>query len=64
MLYLAAYTDAQFGKNFLITFKSFMTLDELFDLLVERFWIEPPENLAPEELEDWTKQKQTSIRLR
>ncbi|KAI0689705.1 ras guanine nucleotide exchange factor domain-containing protein [Cytidiella melzeri] len=56
--------DAQFGKNFLITFKSFMTLDELFDLLVQRFWIEPPENLTPEELEDWTKQKQTSIRLR
>jgi son of sevenless len=41
-----------------------MTLDELFDLLVERFWIEPPDNLAPEELEDWTRQKQTSIRLR
>lgn len=41
-----------------------MTLDELFDLLVQRFWIEPPDGLSPDELEDWTKQKQTSIRLR
>ncbi|KAI0345715.1 ras GEF [Trametopsis cervina] len=56
--------DAQFGKNFMITFKSFMTLDELFDLLVQRFWIEPPDNLNPSELEDWTKRKQTMIRLR
>ena len=48
----------------MITFKSFMSLDELFDLLVQRFWIEPPPNLTPEELEDWTKQKQVMIRLR
>ena len=48
----------------MITFKSFMTLDELFDLLVQRFWIQPPESLTPAELEDWTKQKQVMIRLR
>ena len=48
----------------MITFKSFMELDELFELLAARFWIEPPPNLAPEELEEWVKQKQTMIRLR
>ena len=48
----------------MITFKSFMTLDELFELLVQRFWIEPPDGLSNEEHEDWTKQKQQMIRLR
>ena len=56
--------DHTFSKSFMLTFKSFMSLDELFDLLVKRFWIEPPEGLTPEELEDWTKQKQVMIRLR
>ena len=56
--------DATFGKNFMITFKSFMTLDELFELLVQRFWIEPPDGLSPDELEDWSRQKQQMIRLR
>ena len=48
----------------MITFKSFMTLDELFELLVQRFWIQAPESLSPQELEEWTKQKQVMIRLR
>lgn len=48
----------------MITFKSFMRLDELFDLLVARFWIEAPANLTPEEYENWQKQKQVMIRLR
>ena len=41
-----------------------MGLDELFELLVARFWIEPPANLTPEEYENWQKQKQVMIRLR
>ena len=56
--------DPTFIKNFLMTFKSFMTLDELFELLVQRFWIQAPESLSPQELEEWTKQKQVMIRLR
>lgn len=47
-----------------MTFKSFMTLDELFNLLVNRYWIKPPENLNPTELEEWTKLKQHVIRMR
>lgn len=56
--------DHSFSKHFMITFKSFMDLDELFELLVARFWIEPPPDLTPEEHADWVKQKQVMIRLR
>lgn len=56
--------DPTFIKNFLMTFKSFMTLDELFDLLVARFWIQPPDDLNKAELEEWTKLKQHVIRVR
>jgi len=47
-----------------MTYKSFTTLDELFDLLVQRFWIKPPAQLTPSELEEWTKLKQHVIQLR
>lgn len=47
-----------------MTFKSFMTLDELFNLLVERFWIQPPPDLDSHELEDWRRHKQNIIRMR
>ena len=47
-----------------MTFKSFMTLDELFTLLVERFWIQPPPDLNSQELEDWRHNKQNIIRIR
>ena len=47
-----------------MTFKSFTTLDELFDLLVQRFWIQPPPKLTPEEREDWGKNKQHIIQMR
>jgi son of sevenless-like protein len=47
-----------------MTYKSFTTLDELFELLVQRFWIKPPPQLAPPELEEWTKLKQHVIQMR
>ncbi|KAI0372236.1 ras GEF [Pilatotrama ljubarskyi] len=53
-----------FNKNFLMTFKSFMTVDELFELLTKRFWIQPPSGLKPHELEEWTRLKQQVIRMR
>jgi son of sevenless-like protein len=40
-----------------MTFKSFMTLDELFNLLVQRFWVQPPPEMAQSEREDWLKRK-------
>ncbi|KAG6372747.1 hypothetical protein JVT61DRAFT_7143 [Boletus reticuloceps] len=36
-----------------MVFKLFMTLDELFNLLVERCWIQLPPNLNLHVLEDW-----------
>ena len=56
--------DTTFNQNFLMTFKSFMTVDELFDLLARRFWIAPPPNLSQSELEEWAKWKQNIIRVR
>ncbi|CAL1717053.1 unnamed protein product [Somion occarium] len=56
--------DPVFVKHFLMTYKSFMTLDELFDHLVERFHIKPPEGLTPFELDQWTKMKQYVVRMR
>ena len=41
-----------------------MTVDELFDLLVRRFWIEAPPTLTPSELEEWKKLKQHVVRVR
>ena len=47
-----------------MTFKSFTTLDELFNLLVDRFWIQQPPNLNSQELDDWKQNKQNIIRIR
>lgn len=48
----------------MMTFKSFTTVEDLFELLVERFRIQPPPNLAPKELENWGKLKQHVIQMR
>lgn len=47
-----------------MTYKSFTTVDELFDLLVKRFRIQPPPNLTPQELSEWEKLKQRLIQIR
>jgi son of sevenless-like protein len=57
-------TDTKYNKTFLMTYKSFTTTNELFDLLVARFWIKPPENIAPAELEEWKRLKQHVVRAR
>ncbi|KAJ6584771.1 ras guanine nucleotide exchange factor domain-containing protein [Mycena capillaripes] len=56
--------DPTFIKSFLMTFKSFTTVDDLFDLLVQRFWIQPPPKLTQAEREDWGKLKQHVIQMR
>ncbi|KAF9454846.1 ras GEF [Macrolepiota fuliginosa MF-IS2] len=56
--------DLPYARAFLMTYKDFTTLDELFDLLVQRFRLQPPENLTPKELENWTKLKQHIVRNR
>lgn len=47
-----------------MTYKSFTTTNDLFELLVQRFWIQPPDNLEPEELEEWKTLKQHVVRVR
>jgi son of sevenless len=47
-----------------MTYKSFSTTNELFDLLAARFWIQPPENITPAELEEWKRLKQHVVRAR
>lgn len=56
--------DAKFNDTFMMTFKSFSSVDEVFDMLVARFNIQPPDALTPEQLEEWKKIKKTPIRLR
>ncbi|KAJ7855909.1 ras guanine nucleotide exchange factor domain-containing protein [Mycena olivaceomarginata] len=56
--------DPTFIKSFLMTFKSFATVDDLFDLLVQRFWIQPPPKLTQTEREEWGKLKQHVIQIR
>jgi son of sevenless-like protein len=47
-----------------MTYTSFTSLDKLFELLVARFRIQPPDNLDPKEKEEWGKLKQHVIQAR
>ncbi|KAI6166678.1 ras GEF [Pisolithus thermaeus] len=58
------YADPKFNRAFLMTFRSFTTLDELLKLLIDRFWIQPPPNLDTEELGHWRRFKQYVVRMR
>ncbi|KAI5989018.1 ras GEF [Pisolithus albus] len=58
------YADPKFNRAFLMTFRSFTTLDELLKLLIDRFWIQPPPNLDTEDLGHWRKFKQYVVRMR
>lgn len=53
-----------FNTAMLLTFRSFTDARELFDLLVDRFSIQPPEGLTPEEFQTWTEKKQKPVRIR
>lgn len=56
--------DPNFNNTFLLTYRSFTTARELFELLVKRFAIQPPEGLNQEEYELWKDKKQKPIRFR
>lgn len=57
-------SDTAFFQAFLLTFRSFTSGDDLLDLLLERYNIQPPARLDSDEMNDWKKQKQTPIKLR
>lgn len=56
--------DSNFNNTFLLTYRSFTTARELFELLVLRFGIQPPEGLSPQDYETWREKKQGPIRFR
>lgn len=57
-------TDSSFNDTFLLTYRSFTSAREMFELLVKRFNIQPPDGLSQADFENWCKQKQKLIRLR
>lgn len=56
--------DSNFNNTFLLTYRSFTTARELFELLVQRFNIQPPEGLAIPDFDVWRDRKQKPIRFR
>ncbi|XP_044718051.1 rasGEF domain-containing protein [Hirsutella rhossiliensis] len=56
--------DSNFNNTFLLTYRSLTSARELFELLVKRFGIQPPEGLTQSEYEAWRDRKQKLIRFR
>ena len=56
--------DSVFNTTFLLTYKSFTTASELFELLVKRFSIQPPRGISEEDYKTWVDKKQRPIRFR
>ncbi|KAK2612967.1 cell division cycle-related protein [Conoideocrella luteorostrata] len=56
--------DSSFNNTFLLTYRSFTSARELFELLVKRFGIQPPEGLNQSDFEAWRDRKQKLIRFR
>ncbi|PGG95409.1 hypothetical protein GX51_08257 [Blastomyces parvus] len=56
--------DTSFNATFLLTYRSFTTASELFEMLVHRFTLQPPYGLDKADLQTWTEQKQIPIRIR
>lgn len=56
--------DTQFNSTFLLTYQSFTTAQELFEMLVKRFNIQPPPGLTREEYDTWEAQKLKLVRFR
>lgn len=56
--------DSSFNNTFLLTYRSFTTARELFELLVRRFETQPPDGMAQIDYEVWRDRKQKPIRFR
>lgn len=56
--------DSSFNNTFLLTYRSFTSARELFELLVKRFGIQPPAGLIQADFEVWRDRKQKLIRFR
>ncbi|KAI1824827.1 ras GEF [Xylaria intraflava] len=56
--------DTNFISTFLLTYRSFTTAREFFEVLVNRWNIQPPHGLHSSEYEMWREKKQKPIRFR
>ena len=56
--------DSTFNSTFLLTYKSFTTAPELFELLVKRFATQPPRGISENDYKTWVDKKQKPIRIR
>ena len=56
--------DSHFNNTFLLTYRSFTTASELFEMLVKRFSIQPPPGISQSEYNTWVEKKQKLIRFR
>nr|POF14258.1 cell division control protein 25 [Quercus suber] len=56
--------DSPFNNTFLLTYRSFTSAPELFELLVKRWSIQPPYGLGGTDLQTWVDKKQKPIRFR
>ncbi|KAG9234777.1 cell division control protein-like protein Cdc25 [Amylocarpus encephaloides] len=56
--------DSNFNNTFLLTYRSFTSARVLFEFLVKRFQIQPPEAMAHGDYEVWRDRKQKPIRFR
>ncbi|KAI7172164.1 guanine-nucleotide dissociation stimulator CDC25, partial [Hortaea werneckii] len=56
--------DSQYNNTFLLTYRSFTTAIELFEMLVKRWSVQPPYGLGGTELQTWVDKKQKPIRFR
>lgn len=56
--------DTAYFQAFMLTYRSFVTTDELVEHLIRRYHVEPPPDLNDEQLKEWKLRKMTPIRLR
>lgn len=56
--------DSPFNNTFLLTYRSFTTASELFEMLLKRWTIQPPYNLSGGDMQLWIDKKQKPIRFR
>ena len=50
--------------TFLMTYRTFTTSEDLFDLLVARYFLRPPDGLTQQQLQQWMERKQMIVQLR
>ncbi|CAO3620709.1 unnamed protein product [Cunninghamella blakesleeana] len=56
--------DLNYLSTFLLTYRSFCATEEFVNLLQDRYNLQAPDGLTPEQLEIWTETKQKLVRLR